>query len=656
MKANRFWHGVRTEQSPFQQLHIDVERFTAIIAKRKLAYTSAMNELIYDIVQAIRCQGNLSEHQLNRIIQVHNREVRAPTRHFAKKMIWPAYLSIKVEHPELLEAWGVDDSIEAQLRTACRMKPRRTASGVATITVITRPAGCSSNCSFCPSDVRMPKSYIHDEPACQRAERNYFDPYLQVSSRLKALKEMGHPIDKVELIVLGATFTDYPTSYQVWFIHELFRTLNDWNNDATENQEQSWLTDNVETRQRRYQQAGILNDPDLLAKEVSDIQHDVAAGVLSFNQAIEKLYGDNSAWATIIASQHAELDQLVFQHTRNEDANARNVGLVVETRPDCLSEETLILLRQMGCTKIQIGIQSLHDTVLASCGRVVRTGAAAQASELLRIFGFKSHMHFMVNLPGATSEDDKRDWETFMNEAAYKPDEVKLYPLALIEGTQLQRAWEMGLWHPYSEDELVDVLVSDVLATPCHTRISRMIRDFSADSITAGNKKANLRQMVEEEVRKRADKDNLCVQEMRMREVGTGTLDFESLTLTVEDYATTNTHEYFLQWVDAHNTLAAFLRLSLPHADYLAKHSHIPLQPHCAMIREVHVYGTAARIHQQDGAAQHEGLGRQLIERACEIAHEQGYSAINVISAVGTRNYYRKLGFVDAGLYQQRQL
>ena len=108
-----------------------------------------------------------------------------------------------------------------------QMKPRRTASGVATITVITKPWQCSGNCLFCPADVRMPKSYLHAEPACQRAERNWFDPYLQVTARLRALVQMGHATDKVELIVLGGTFDDYPEAYRIWFVRELFRALND---------------------------------------------------------------------------------------------------------------------------------------------------------------------------------------------------------------------------------------------------------------------------------------------------------------------------------------------------------------------------------------------------------------------------------------------
>ena len=124
-------------------------------------------------------------------------------------------------------SWNVDAELDERFVKALQMKPRRTASGVATITVITKPWPCGNNCVYCPDDPHMPKSYLSDEPACQRAERNLFHPYLQVASRLRTLGQMGHATDKVELIVLGGTWLDYPQDYRVWFTCELFRALND---------------------------------------------------------------------------------------------------------------------------------------------------------------------------------------------------------------------------------------------------------------------------------------------------------------------------------------------------------------------------------------------------------------------------------------------
>ena len=185
-----------------------------------------------------------------------------------------------------------------------------------------------------------------------------------------------------------------------------------------------------------------------------------------------------------------------------------------------------------------------------------------------------------------------------------------------------------------------------------------MIRDFSAESIEAGCTKANLRQDVEARVEELCREERAQVREMRMREVGTGELDEATLHLDEVGYDTTNTHEAFLQWVDAKGTLAGFLRLSLPHPDYVHAHSdELPIGPSEAMIREVHVYGRAAQLDETNGThAQHTGLGRALVERACEIAAEKGHARINVISAVGTREYYRNLGFEDGALYQSKEL
>lgn len=232
---------------------------------------------------------------------------------------------------------------------------------------------------------------------------------------------------------------------------------------------------------------------------------------------------------------------------------------------------------------------------------------------------------------------------------------MKLYPCALIEGARLCACYRAGSWRPYTEEELLDVLVADVLATPPFCRISRMIRDFSSDDIVAGNKKPNLRQLVERRLEQAGDA--ACVHEIRFREVATRAVDVASLRLEVVEYTTTNTQERFLQWVTPEGRIAGFLRLSLPAQGYVERLGRrAPVEVGEAMIREVHVYGVATPLGEDASSAQHLGLGRRLIERACTIARAEGYGRVNVISAVGTRAYYRGLGFVDHGLYQQRSL
>lgn len=627
-----------------------------------------MEEILLELLDELRAGGSLDDKRIEAVLNRHNKLAGGPVRKYAKKRIAPYYLKVKHEDPERWSGWDVDPDLEAQLMAAVRMKPRRTASGVATITVITKPWKCSSNCLYCPNDVRMPKSYLHDEPACQRAERNFFDPYLQVASRLRALVNMGHITDKVELIVLGGTWADYPRAYQVWFVEQLFAALND---DA-ETRER-----NAAARRRLYRQAGIANDPGQLDRQTRAQQRAVDRGSCTYNAAVERLYRQSAAWRAAERWQAAEMDGLLAQHRKNETARHRVVGLVVETRPDTVNAESLLLIRQLGATKLQMGVQSLDDGVLAmnrraaggnlpvkaaagapAAGRGAGAGAetacessAARAIDLARLFGFKVHAHFMVNLYGSTPERDIEDYRRFMTERPFQPDEVKIYPCALVAGTGLVALHESGAWRPYGEQELIDVLAADVLGTPEFCRISRMIRDISAGDILAGNKKGNLRQLVDD----RVARTGAPVREIRSREISTGDVDMAALQLRETPYATLHTQEMFLQWVTPGNGIAGFLRLSLPDPSFVEVHPQLPVSPGQAMIREVHVYGRVAGIGDAGEGAQHSGLGRALVQRACEIAASRGYGEINVISAVGTREYYRHLGFSDNGLYLSKK-
>lgn len=611
-----------------------------------------MEKTLHNILGEIRrTNAPLAPDALDRIIRARNREVAGPVRYVAKKKLLPFYQEAKEHRPEHWRTWGVSPAEEALLVRTLQVKPRRTASGVATVTVLTKPWPCSSACLYCPNDVRMPKSYLHDEPACQRAERNWFDPYLQVTARLRTLHQMGHVTDKVELIVLGGTWSDYPEAYQIWYMHELFRALNDMGCETAVERES-------ETRRKQYRDAGIACERDDLANWAAEAQARVTAGDASYNETVRNLYAcgthvDGNGWVAAAQWQTATFPQLEALQRKNESTEHRCVGLVVETRPDAVTPKRLAMLRRLGCTKLQMGIQSLDERILAANHRGIGVDRMQQAFEFARIFGFKTHAHFMTNLLGATPEGDAADYRRMVEHPAFKPDEIKLYPCALVDGTGLVSHWRDGSWRPYTEQELVNLLAGDVLVTPPFTRISRMIRDISAHDIMTGNKKVNLRQLVDLELAKLAQP----VQEIRSREIAFGAAANDELSLSEVAYETTNTHEVFLQWVTPDNRVAGFLRLSMPNADYVNAHAtDLPINAGEAMIREVHVYGRVAGLHQGGENAQHRGLGRMLIERACNIARENGYTAINVISAIGTRGYYRKQGFTDNGLYQQRSL
>ena len=617
-----------------------------------------MDELILDILKQLRdgSQGALDTHQLEMLINSHNSGIDSSAHStereklIPKRAILPYFLQVKQKNNELWRSWNVTPELEERFIRSVRMKPRRTASGVATITVITRPHTCSSNCIYCPCDLRMPKSYLANEPACQRAELTFFDPYVQVAARLQALHQMGHSTDKVELIVLGGTWSDYPESYQYWFIKELFRALNEWPNSPS----------HIQERLNWYTSFGLQNSEEALSSFVAEQQAAVFDDTATYNQAFHKLYDISQPHQSAWSQMQSTYDELVKQQRVNETAAARVVGLVIETRPDTITPDNLRMFRQLGCTKIQIGIQSTRQEILDANQRQMNVAQIKRAFSLIRLYGFKIHSHLMVNLLGATPEADKQDFKTFVTDPGFLPDEIKLYPCALVSGTQLVQKYREGAWQPYAKDELVDVLVQDVLATPPYVRISRMIRDISATDILVGNKHTNLRQMVEQELTAK-DVANR-VQEIRFREINQQQVSAAELTLQDFVYTTAVSDEHFLQWVTADNKIAGFCRLSLPHWDKLTAGlcdvtaNELLVQPGQAMIRELHVYGQALSLGSEGMSAQHQGLGQKLLAKASSIAAEAGYTSLNVISSIGTRAYYRAQGFSDAGLYQQKAL
>lgn len=538
-----------------------------------------------------------------------------------------------------------------------QMKPMRTSSGVAPITVLTKPFPCPGKCIFCPSDIRMPKSYLSDEPGAQRAERNYFDPYLQTYTRLDALDAMGHQVDKAELIILGGTWSFYPEAYQIWFIKECFRALNDFGKRDDRKKIRDLYKKRIKTLETKNEFA-LSSDPE---KNKAKLRSSELKGVKltkKYNQVISEMYVAPEKKLGLDTYQTATWEELEEQQKINETGAIRNVGLVIETRPDNISEKEVLRIRRFGCTKAQIGVQSLQDSVLEKNHRGHDVAATRRAFRLLRQAGFKIHAHWMANLYGSDVEMDKKDYEMLFHDLDFKPDELKLYPCSLIESAELMSYYEKGLWKPYTDQELLDVLSYCLSHTPLFCRLTRIIRDIPSQDIVVGNKKTNFRQIAELSLEKLGKKS----QDIRAREIGRNEFDKSQVSLEITEYETSISREYFLQFVapvkndslshnsvkNRENRLLAFLRLSLPN-----EASFIGELANSAIIREVHVYGRATQIGSDgEGQAQHSGFGTQLIDNAKKIARENGYEKLSVISAIGTKEYYRKRGFKDGDLYQ----
>jgi elongator complex protein 3 len=500
----------------------------------------------------------------------------------------------------------------------------------------------------------MPKSYLADEPGAQRAERNAFDPYLQTYNRLVAYQNTGHQTEKVEIIVLGGTWSYYPEPYQIWFITECFRAMNDFSEGRDD---RDVISARYEVVKERLQAANeklgratqhvatdnpIENKVELAAYQVHGEKIDE-----TYNQVVSLLYTAPEKVSGVDQLQTATWDELEVQQKLNETSKSRCVGLVIETRPDNISEAEVRRIRRLGCTKTQIGFQSLNDMVLVANKRGHDVSATRRAVKLLRQAGFKIHAHWMPNLHGSTPELDKADYVKLFSDPDFCPDELKIYPCSLIESAELMQYYQRGEWRPYSEMELLDVLGFCLMNTPRYCRLTRVIRDIPSTDIVVGNKKTNFRELVEKELQKAGEKS----QNIRAREIRGRSVTAEELQLKETLYPAAVSTELFLEYVAPHDgteLIAGFLRLSLP----TTKNFMSELQD-CAIIREVHVYGQSVGIGQRDeGKAQHLGLGTKLIERAKVLAAKHGFKKLAVISAIGTREYYRQRGFVDDGLYQ----
>lgn len=310
-------------------------------------------------------------------------------------------------------------------------------SGVAVVSLLTKPFACPGRCTYCPTDVSMPKSYLAKEPAAARALANDFDPYLQITSRLKALELNGHPVDKIEMIVIGGTWSFYHPIYQEEFLIGCYRACNDY---------------------------GTTND------------------------SRTEVYDDR-------------LTYLLTLQDRNETALSRIIGLSIETRPDYITDFEIERLRTFGVTKVEIGVQHLDDDVLRLTKRDMKIERVKVASELLRNAGFKMVYHMMPNLPGSTIARDISMFGELFSGEDFQPDMLKIYPCMVLDNSELYETWKEGKFTPYTDPELIEVLRGAKQFVPPYVRILRVIRDIPATYIKAGSHVSNLRQAMDEDMK-----------------------------------------------------------------------------------------------------------------------------------------------------------
>lgn len=511
-----------------------------------------------------------------------------------------------------------DAEIFLRTRVHLRSKPVRTISGVAPLALMTAPFACPhGKCIYCPGGPGsafgdVPQSYTGLEPSTMRGIRNNYDPYLIVFNRLEQYLATGHAPDKTEIIVQGGTFPALPLDYQEEFITYSLKAMSDFGD--------------------KFYSDGIDWDAFLEFFELpADIgnrerQKKIQAKAL-------KMKGD------------AKLEE---EQSRNETAKIRCVALCIETKPDWCFEEHIDQMLRLGTTRVEMGVQCLREDVMKTTHRGHDLEDVKKATKLMRNSLLKVGYHMMPGLPGMTKKMDLEDYHTLFNDSAYMPDAIKIYPTSVMKGTGLYGIWKAGKYKPMSVEDMADVLVEAKKNIPEWCRIMRVQRDIPSTAIEAGPVMTNMRELVHAKMKEQG----MVCKCIRCREPRKRKVDWENVEMKREDYVASDGKEVFLSFVDkTHDYLLGFCRLRI------IPESHRPeIQPNSAGIRELHVYGQAVALG-GSGKVQHRGLGRKLMTEAERVAREEfRCKKMLVISGIGVREYYYKLGYKKDGVYVSKRL
>ena len=353
-------------------------------------------------------------------------------------------------------------------------------------------------------------------------------------------------------------------------------------------------------------------------------------------QFIAACFAQANSWPSKLAPN--DIYDLVKEHGKNEKAKIRIIGITIETRPDWINEKEIIFLRKLGVTRVELGVQNISDGILSLNNRTHTTNDIINATKLLKDSGLKICYHLMPGLYGSNLKDDLNNIKKVFSDPAFRPDYLKIYPCVVLKNTKLLELYKKKKYEPLTDHDLIDLLIEVKKIVPEYVRIQRLGRDIPANSIAAGCKISNIRELV---LKKSYCK---CI---RCREIKDQ--KNHKVHLNIISYTASGGTEYFLEMVDKDYRLYAILRLRFPQEFYIKE-----LQD-SAVIRELHTYGAATGIGKK-GKIQHLGLGKLLIEVAETISKSHGYKKIAVISGIGARDYYRKLGYKLKDTYMIKDL
>ena len=572
----------------------------------------------------------------------------------------------------------------------------RSQSWIVPVQVLTKPFWCPGKCIFCPNDFTMPKSYINTEPGAQRALMNNFDPYKQAYNRLLSLTMTGHPVDKIEMIVLGGTWDVYPQDYKEWFL--------------------KWLYDACNT--------------------FGEFLHIYNSGT------VQKDFRKFEIWDLDIKYPETIAESIKI----NETSDQRMIWLTIETRPEYVTDENCIFWRNMWITRIEMWIQSMFDDVLDANKRWHSIEQVREAMHRLRSYAFKISCHFMPGLYWSTITKDIETFRLAYDDIYIRPDEIKFYPTSVIPNTEL---FDMYVEWKYIPLKLEDSkhIIKETLTKyiPPYTRIKRLIRDIPSEEVAAGSDVTNLRQLVENELMdiyiwdesKRSEqysklwsssdldnkseyisdiyidkKNNLTSSEIgnqfetedeffdsslftikssdifwknllkstntyiiwkwkldsnsvrnfvsldtRSREITHAPRDHKAKDVftVIRQYESSNGIEMFISIEDEIGYLYGFGRLCLPKDGGIVNIEWLGVWT--AMIRELHVYGqlTGVGLDSNDGV-QHTGIGKYILSISEKISSKFEFGRLSVISGIWVREYYKKQGYSLTWTYMVKDL
>eukprot|EP00818_Percolomonas_sp_WS_P001275 CAMPEP_0117448484 /NCGR_PEP_ID=MMETSP0759-20121206/7423_1 /TAXON_ID=63605 /ORGANISM="Percolomonas cosmopolitus, Strain WS" /LENGTH=541 /DNA_ID=CAMNT_0005240869 /DNA_START=98 /DNA_END=1719 /DNA_ORIENTATION=- len=475
---------------------------------------------------------------------------------------------------------ALPDEYKKKLIPYLKVKPVRTASGIAVVAVMCKPHRCphiaytGNICVYCcggpDSDFQYStQSYTGHEPTSLRAIRSRYNPFLQTRNRIDQLKRLGHDCDKIEFIIMGGTFMSLSPEYRDYFIRNL---------------------------------------------------HDALSGHTSKNVT-----------EAVKFSEHSK---------------TKCIGITIETRPDYCLRQHLSDMLVYGCTRLEIGVQSVYEDVARDTNRGHTVVAVMKSFQLAKDAGFKVVSHMMPDLPNVDMERDIAQFKEFFENPAFRVDGLKIYPTLVIRGTGLFELWKTGQYKNYDPDELVDLVAKILSLVPPWTRVYRIQRDIPMPLVSSGVKNGNLRELAA----RRMDDLGLKCRDVRTREVGIKNIHLNIIPDEVElirrDYTANDGWETFISYEDpTQDILIGLLRLRQCNPENTFR-PELNKEP-TSMVRELHVYGSVVPVSSRDPTKfQHKGYGTLLMEEAERIARdEHGSTKLAVISGVGTRHYYSKLGY-----------